>query len=58
MTYGIDKDAIDAWNAANSKCERKRLAKMLEDDKHKEFHPLLPPNDVHLINVRVIREKH
>ena len=57
MTYGIDKGAIDAWNDALDKQERKRLAKMLVEDKTKEFHPLLPPKDVQVINVRVVREK-
>ena len=56
--YGIDVEAIDAWNNALDKQERERLAKMLVEDKTKEFHPLLPPaTGVHVINVRVVREK-
>lgn len=57
MTYGIDKEAL--FSSHEDYCARQleSLRKMLEDDKNKHFSPLLPPIDVHVVNVRVIREE-
>jgi hypothetical protein len=57
MTYEIDKEAL--FSRYEDYCARQieSLKKMLEDGKNKHFSPLVPPVDVDIVSVRLIRER-